>query len=166
MELLSSFGINGKLLLAQVVNFFILLLVLYFFVYKPIISILDKRNKTIKESQDEAERIKQESAELEIKKKEILAKAREEAMKIIQEARKEGENAKGDAVKKAQEGAQKIVSDAKVTIKAEQEAAFMELKKEVADMVIAVSSKVIAKNIDSDSESKLIDNVVKEMENK
>ena len=48
-QLLSQLGIDWKLFLSQAVNFFILLLVLTFFVYKPLIKIVKERNKRIKE---------------------------------------------------------------------------------------------------------------------
>ena len=54
-ELLFQLGINWKLFLSQVVNFFILLLVLTFFVYKPLIRIIKERSKKIKEGLEKAE---------------------------------------------------------------------------------------------------------------
>lgn len=54
-ELLFQLGINWKLFLSQVVNFFILLLVLTFFVYKPLIKIIKERSRKIKEGLEKAE---------------------------------------------------------------------------------------------------------------
>lgn len=54
-ELLKQLGINWQLLLSQMVNFFILLVVLTFFVYKPLLKVIKERNSKIKEGLDKAE---------------------------------------------------------------------------------------------------------------
>ena len=58
MELLSNLGINGKLLLAQIVNFFILLYILKRFAYKPILKVLDDRKEKIEKGLRDAENAK------------------------------------------------------------------------------------------------------------
>lgn len=162
MEILASFGINGKLLLAQIFNFFILLLILYWLAYKPIVKILDGRAKKIKESLETAEKIKQEDIALEVRKQEIVAEAKKEALKIIQEAKMDGEKARDEALKRASEEAQKIIDKAKISIEAEREALLQDVKKEISDLVVAVSSRVLSKEIDKETENKLIKSVTKD----
>jgi len=75
MEIFNQFGINPLLLLAQVVNFAVLLFILKRFLYKPILKVLEERKKRIEESLKNAEEIEKrlvETAELE---EEILAKS-------------------------------------------------------------------------------------------
>ena len=62
MEGLSALGINGAQLLAQGINFIILFILLGVFAYKPIMKMMDERSNRIKESMEQAEKIKQQAA--------------------------------------------------------------------------------------------------------
>jgi len=78
-ELLFQLGINWKLFLSQAVNFFILLLVLTFFVYKPLIKVIKERSAKIKEGLDKAE-----EADVRLKEIDVIGKGK------IQEAEQKG----------------------------------------------------------------------------
>jgi len=78
-ELLFQLGINWKLFLSQAVNFFILLTVLTFFVYKPLIKVIKERSAKIKEGLDKAE-----EADVRLKEIDVIGKGK------IQEAEQKG----------------------------------------------------------------------------
>jgi F-type H+-transporting ATPase subunit b len=83
--LLGQLGINWKLFLSQTVNFFILLLVLRFFVYKPLLETIKKRNAKIKEGLEKAE-----EADIRLKEVDVIAKdkikvAENKSVEIIKE---------------------------------------------------------------------------------
>jgi len=165
MELLESFGINFKLLLSQVVNFFILLLILYKLVYKPLINLLDQRQKTIKESLEKADQIKQKEADLETREKEIVVKAKEEAYKIIQTAKEEGDKIRAEAHNKAKEESKILIDKTQETLKKEKEMMLDELKGDVADLAVLVSKQVIQREINSEIDQDLIKKAIKEARN-
>ena len=58
-------GISLPTLLAQIVAFVILLVILYFFAYKPVLNMLDERARKIKESMDEVQKVKDQAAQTE-----------------------------------------------------------------------------------------------------
>jgi len=62
---MSGLGINVWFLAAQIVNFLILLLILYFFAYKPVMKMLDERSRKIRESMDEVQKVKDQAAQTE-----------------------------------------------------------------------------------------------------
>jgi len=62
---MSGFGINVWFLATQIVNFLILLLILYFFAYKPVMKMLDERSRKIRESMDEVQKVKDQAAQTE-----------------------------------------------------------------------------------------------------
>ena len=162
MDFLDGFGINFKILLAQIVNFTILLLILSKFAYKPILNMLDKRRETIKESLKKAESIEKEKSALEIEKAEILVKAREEAMKIVKEARLEIAKLKEEGTEKTKIEVQKMIKRAKETIEKDRIKMVDEVKKEVADIAILIASQVIQKNLDEQIDETLIDSAIEE----
>ena len=81
--LLDQLGINWQLFLSQAVNFFILLIVLTFFVYKPLIKIIKKRNAKIKEGLDKAEEADVRLKQIDVISKEKLKEAGELVKKAI-----------------------------------------------------------------------------------
>ncbi|MDP3970096.1 MAG: hypothetical protein Q8P90_00180 [bacterium] len=86
MEILGSLGIDIKLLIAQIINFGILLLLLTKFVYKPIIKKIEKDEELLKKAQTLQNNIEHEmSTNSEEQKKEIV-KAKQRAREIIDEA--------------------------------------------------------------------------------
>ena len=86
MQLLGDLGIDIKLLLAQVVNFGILLWLLTKFLYKPIIKRIEKDEQELNQAQKQKEQLIQEKIILEQQKTAEIAQAKEQSQKIIKEA--------------------------------------------------------------------------------
>jgi F-type H+-transporting ATPase subunit b len=113
MELLTpSFGLMFWTLLA----FIIVLFLLKKFAWKPILSLLDEREKNIADSLETAQRVRAEMAELKSENEELLALAREERAEILKEARDIKEKIIGDAKEQAKAEAAKIVAEAQEAI--------------------------------------------------
>src|SRR5262249_42324823 len=86
-ETADTFGWNWKLFLAQVISFCIVAFLLRRFAYRPILAVLGDRRRKIEEGQLNAEKIRKELAEAEKRYQEIVAKANDDAQKMIDEAR-------------------------------------------------------------------------------
>jgi F-type H+-transporting ATPase subunit b len=83
MEALANLGIDWKLLVAQVVNFAVVLLVLKRFAYQPMLKLLDERTAKIEKGLADAENAGKKLSEIEIQEKAILMEARTEAKRIL-----------------------------------------------------------------------------------
>src|SRR3989344_6083013 len=92
MEIFKSFGIQPVFLLAQIVNFLIILYLLKRFFYKPIVKILEDRKKKIEESLKNADLIEERLQKTEEKNAQILAEAQNSARILIADAKREAEN--------------------------------------------------------------------------
>src|ERR1700722_18214085 len=86
-ETLTKLGIYWPKLIAQTINFGIVLFVLWKFAYRPVLAMLQQRRDKIAESMANAEKIKTELAQTEVAREEILSKANTQANKLIEEAR-------------------------------------------------------------------------------
>ena len=82
-----QFGFNPTLFFSNVISFVIVCALLQKFAYKPIIDVLEERRKKIAEGLENAEKIKQQLADAEVRRAEILAAANVDAQKMIDEAR-------------------------------------------------------------------------------
>jgi len=86
-------GINWSTLLAQMVNFFILFGLLYFFAYKPILKMFDERSRRIKDSVEQAEKVREEAARSDEEHRKKLEAASKEGQEAIARAMRAGDEA-------------------------------------------------------------------------
>lgn len=147
MEILEKLGINGKILLAQIVNFFLLLYILKRYLYKPVLEILQKREEKIKESLKNAEKVENKLLETEEKVKEQLAKASLEADKILESAHIDGENHKNDLLIAAKEEIIKMQEEAKNQLRQEKNRLTEEVRKDTVNLAIMISKRILKNKI-------------------
>ncbi len=162
MEGLAGLGINMPTLLAQIVNVVILLVVLYFVAYKPVMRMLDERSKRIKDSMAQADDIKEQAARTEQEVKKQLEAASKEGQKRIAQAVQAGEEIREKSKQGARQEAEALITRARSGIQRERDEAIGELRKEVADLTIAAAEKVIDRSLDKKAHRELIDKVLKE----
>jgi len=155
-------GINLPTLLAQIINFAILLGLLYLVAYKPIMRMLDERSRRVKESMEQTELIKQQAERAEEEVKKQIEAAGKEGMEIIARAMHTGEEMRQKAQQEAKQDAESLVVRARVEIQRERDGAIDELRKEFADLTIMAAEKVIEKSLDKQTHRQLIDKVLKE----
>ena len=162
MEGLAGLGINVPTLLAQIVNVVILLVVLYFVAYKPVMRMLDQRSKRIKDSMEQADAVEEQAVRTEEEVKKQLEAASREGQKRIAQAVKAGEEMREKAKQGARQEAETIITQARGEIQQERDEAISELRKEVADLTITAAEKVIDRSLDKKAHRELIDKVLKE----
>lgn len=131
------------LLFWMLVSFSILLLILRNFAWKPILSSIKEREKSIDEALKSAEKAREEMANITANNQKVLDEARLQSEKIIHDAKEIAQQMKDEASRKADEQAHKIVEDAKKQIVAEKQAAIEEMKQEMAKLSVQIASKVI-----------------------
>jgi len=146
MELLTpSLGLIVWTLLA----FIIVLVILKKFAWKPILSSLDEREKTIADSLDTAKKVKAEMAQLKNENEELMAKAREERGMMLKEARETKDRIINEAKEQAKTEASKIIAEAQQAINAQKMAALTDVKNQVGKLVVEVTEKVLRKQLSS-----------------
>ncbi|HPN96630.1 MAG TPA: F0F1 ATP synthase subunit B, partial [Candidatus Moranbacteria bacterium] len=160
-ELIKTFHIETNLLIAQIVNFTIVLLVLYKFAYKPILKTLNERTSKIEKGVKDAEEAKKKLEEVSIEEKEILKKAKIESQEIIKKAeetaKKEAENISVEAKKQTE----KMIVDAQKSIEQEKGKMMAEVKSEIAGLVVAATEKLIGEKMSSDKDKELVEKSIK-----
>jgi F-type H+-transporting ATPase subunit b len=157
---MEGIGINLPLLLAFVINFIILLVLLSIILYKPVLKMLDERQAKIKESMDQAEKIKEQVAKTEDNIKAQLESARKEGQRIVAQAEQIGERLKNEAKEEARHEAESLISKAQIELQRQRDKDIEELRKQFADIAILAAEKVINETLDKEKHRKLIDEVL------
>lgn len=144
-------------------NFFITilnLLVLFFILkkllFKRVTDFMDNRNNKIDEAINSANALKAEVEDMKQEYADRLKGAGEEGKKIIEEQRAMALDEYNATLTTAKQDAQTIIDNARKEIEIEKDKALSSLKKEVGSLVISASEKVIKKNMDTETNKKLI----------
>jgi F-type H+-transporting ATPase subunit b len=160
-SLISTFHIDIRLLLAQLVNFAIVFSVLYFFAFKPLVKVMAERTTKIDKSLKDAEEIENRLALTEKDRHEIISAAKKQANVIMEEANKLGEERKAELLVKAKEEIGVVINSEKAKLATEKAVTLKELKKEVADLVVLSVEKLLGDKITSDKDNDLIKKLIK-----
>jgi F-type H+-transporting ATPase subunit b len=142
---MESLGLDIKLLVAQIVNFAILFFVLKKVLYKPLIKVIDDRNKKIAESLENSQKIETKLAKIEEKEIEIMNRARDKAKKEREELLVLADSEKNQIIDEAKSAAKREVEKGLESIKAaEAEAVKSITEKYIADITEKLQQKLTA----------------------
>jgi len=140
-----SFDFGGWYFVAQVINFFIVIWVLKKFAFGPIQAMLEQRRTRIAAGEEKLKQIEKQLAESEQNTAAAIAKANEEAVRMIHEAK---QGAAAFTEQKAQEAiaqAHQILAKAETAAKADRDRLSVELKREFGRLVAATTAQVTGK---------------------
>ena len=158
-----TFGWNPRLFLSQVVSFAIVAFLLRRFAYKPILTVLEERRQRIAEGLLNADKIKQELAEAEKRYAEILAKANEQAQKMIDEARESSAHLAERKQQEAIAAAEQIMAKAREAGELDRERTMTDLKRQLGRLVIETTAKVTGKVLTSDDQKRLQEEAARQL---
>ena len=145
------------------INFFILLAILYKFAYGPILQMLDDRKNTIESSLHHAEEIRVEIERMKLETQQNLMDSRKEAQEIVARAQKIGEETKAEVLAKAKEEAAIERTRAVAEIESAKEKAVGELRETAATLAIMAAEKVLGREIAVADHQKMVKDFVNEV---
>lgn len=162
-NLLTEFGVTWPKFLSQVILFGIVYLLLSKFAFGPVLSILEERRKRIEEGQLNAEKIKKQLAEAELRYQEILRQANDNASKLIDEARASSEASTQRQIQQAIREAEEILAKARDSIGLERAKMVAEVKDEMVNLVVDTTARVTGKVLTPADQSRLTAETAKEL---
>lgn len=154
---------NPGLQIWTIVVFLVLFALLAKFTFKPIAHALDRRSLTIRESIEEAERVRTEAKKLMEGYQQQLVVARTEAGRVVEEARVLGERVRKEIVSHAQTESAALVQRAQEEIQRQQEKGIQELKDTVAVLSVQIASKVIEKEVNAVTHRHLVESLIQDL---
>jgi len=164
MDVLHNFDIQWPLLVAQIVNFLIIFYLLKRFLYKPIFTLLKKREDTIKEGLDKAEDGKRALIDAQVKEKKLIKEAQDTAKKIIQDAREQGQMVAKEIEAKAKKQADRMMEEAKNQIDLETRSAEQQLNKHISELSVALLKKALDNVFGDKEQSEVVSKAVKALQ--
>ena len=162
-EIFSNFGITWPKFIAQVILFLVVYWVLNKYAFGPVLKMLQERRRRIEEGQHNAEKIKKQLAEAELRYQEVLRKANEDATRLLEEARTSSDAISQKQLQQAIKDAEGIVAKAQDTIVQERNKMVSEVKKEMVDLVVNTTAKVVGKVLTPEDQKRLSEETVKQL---
>ncbi|MFA6423900.1 MAG: F0F1 ATP synthase subunit B [Candidatus Magasanikbacteria bacterium] len=160
---LAGLGINGTLFVAQLVNFTLVALVLWFLILKPLTKKMSERQKMIDDSIDNAKKIQDNLNKSEKDYQTKVDQAKVEANKIMDKAVTSAQVAAVETKENAKKEIETLVVQARKSIKNEKETMKTELKEETANFIVLALQKILVEKMDSASDKKMIEEVLEKL---
>ena len=154
---MEGLGINIGYLLIQILGMIVILAFMKAFAYEPILRTLDERKERIAKGLEDARQasIARDNADAEAKK--ILDAARAEAARIRQQATEQAEDTAQGIVRQAEAEAQQVVVDAREDAREERDRVLADMRGQVVNIALAVSSKLLGETLEPAQQRQLVD---------
>lgn len=163
MELLLKLGIDWKLLIAQIVNFTILVSVLTFFVYRPLLDLLDARRERIRKSIEDAKRVEEQTRELENFRTEQLKKIDQEVGALLERGKRQGETVRDEILAATKREADAILAKGQRQLEEERTRAFHDVQASLAAMIVRMTEKILAREFSPKDQERLLASLEKDI---
>lgn len=153
-------------LIAQIINFLILVAILTKVAYKPLMKALADRQARIADDLASAEQEKTAAEQLKREYLEQLNEARNQAQLIVEKATKLAEQAKEEILQEARAENARMLKSAQEEIARERERAIKEIKAEVVTIAVAAAGKIVARNLDEQANAALVTDFIEKLGDK
>lgn len=154
---MDKLGINLGFLIFQVLNFLVLIVLLYAFAYRPILKMLDDRRKKIAQGLEDARVAAEARANAEKEAREVMAKAQTEANQKIREATDRAEAAAREVMARADADAAKARESAIAEAEMERDRTLADVRGQIAALAMAAAQRLIGEALDERRQRALIE---------
>jgi len=158
-----EFGVTWPTLIAQMINFGLVAIVLYFFAVKPVVKTLDERQQKIADGLQYAEEMKTQLAEAERERAEKIKQAAIDAQKIFTEAREQSKEMIEVKTQEAAAQAEAIIRKASEATELERLKMLSDVRQEVARLVVSTTAAVLSKELSDADKQTFSDAAAKEL---
>jgi len=160
---MEQLGIEPSLLLAQIINFAIIVFVLGKLLYKPILDILEKRRREITQGLELTEKMRHEEEKMALKREKLLEVARRESHVILEEARRQAKDEEKDILASAHQEAEQVITKGKAEVERLHEQMRKDIRKEVVELAGIMAKMILSKSITSGDQHKIIQKHIREL---
>ncbi len=157
--------VDTGLIVWTLVTFFLLLVVLSRFVWKPVLTALNTREEGIQTAIERSEQARAEAEQLLAQNKAVMAEAEATRSKMLREAREDGERLRQEQLTALQTDLNRQRDQARLDIGREKDAALAALRTEVANLAISATEKLIEANLDAQKAEQLVNTVLTDLNN-
>jgi len=161
-EIISTFHVDWHIILAQLVNFILVVAVLWYFAFKPLAKTMTERTTRIEQSLKNADAVEERLRQADAEYQTVLTNAKKDAEHIIVKAKTLAEQQRVEVIEKTKAEAAKIVESGKQQLAAQREQMVASARVELSELVALATEKVIGEKITTERDRALVERAVKE----
>jgi len=162
-EIAGKFGVDWRLLIAQIINFCVVAYLLFRFAFKPILKTIDERQQKIADGLQYTEEMEQKLKDAEKQHAETIKKAQLEAKDIMDAAREQAKNYTEHQTQEAHLKAEALIKKAEDAMSLEKKQMLIDVRKEVANLVVSTSSHVLSRELSDNERERFLGAAAKEL---
>lgn len=155
--------LNISTIIWAIINFLVILAVLYKFAYNPVMKFLDNRSQEIADNIAAAERNRSESEALLKEYQEKIAQASKEAQEIIARANKVTEEERNRILAQTRDEAAALLERARQEIQRERDEALFAVRQEVSTLAVMAAEKILSRNLSTEDNKRIVDDFLNEV---
>ena len=152
------------LMIWTLVSFGLTLIVLKRYAFGPIQKVIDERRERIRQSIEEADRVREEARNLLAENRRLIAEGKAQAEEILAEARRVGDAQRQRTIAEAHADLERRLEENRKSIEAENQRLVEQVRREVVELTLLAAEKVTGKVLDAEDQRRLIDEAVGEID--
>ncbi len=142
-EIITAFGIDWRLIAIQIFNFVVLLLALWYFLYTPVLAMIERRRSTIEGGVRDAELAAQKLAAAQSEHAQVLKAAHAEAVEVARRAKDHADIKAAELVHAAEEKSRRTMEEAKREGELLKERLYNESEAQIAQTALLAAEKIL-----------------------
>jgi F-type H+-transporting ATPase subunit b len=158
----ASLGLDWKLFIAQLINFGVILLIVWKWVYTPLVKAMDDRADKIEQGIKDAEEGTKLRETAEEEKQKLIVEARKQSKEIVEKAEADAKVRQDEIITKARNEVQRVVAEGKQRLRDDQDVMMQEAKERVAELVVSATEKVLREKVDAGKDAGLVRAAIEE----
>jgi F-type H+-transporting ATPase subunit b len=156
MELLNTLGVTWSMLIAQLINFGILLAALTYLLYKPVLRVVDERRERVRQSMEHAAKLERDVSEMEKERKKRLKELDDQAKTFLEEARVQADASKKEITDAAQAEVVLMLEKGRKQLEDERRKLLADLQKTVTLVSVQLAEKVLHREFSDTDQKRLM----------
>ena len=155
-------GVQWGTIFVTCITFGILLLLLKKFAWGPLKDVMDKREHDINKDIDDAEQAKLNAQKLEEQNKQTLKETQDEVQRILEDSKVQARKQHEEIIHEANIRANGMIETAQNEINSEKERAIADINNQVSELSVLIALKVLQKEISENDQKALVEKYIKE----
>lgn len=160
---MENLGIDGKLLLAQLLNFALFFVLFAKFISKPFLKFLQQEKQTEKDKEALMGKLKKGEEELVLKEKQLRTADKKAAVEMVEKAKEDGLRVREQILSEAKKDAEILKEKAMKEVEEERTKLHQDVKNKVADLSVLLVEETLQQNLDENSKKRITQSLLKNL---
>lgn len=155
---------ESGLILWTLITFALLLVILRLFAWKPLLAVIEERERVVRDSLESSRRAREEAESALEENRKILTEARRAAAEVVQRGEKDAEQVREELLQKARAEGEEILRHGREEMEREKRAAVREIRGVAADLALAAAEKLVEERMDDPVQRRLVERYLEDID--